>query len=134
MEYMAEPTNLDWRFKGECGKDPEPFNPLPNISLTGGEALIRTQIEDIESEIGTELHMTNDEGEIDREALVDVHVFIKDINERRTKAAKAICRACDVREKCLEWALERGESAGVWGGLTERERNKLNKRRFRIAS
>lgn len=30
--------------------------------------------------------------------------------------AKAICRRCDRRERCLDDALARGEHAGVWGG------------------
>ena len=30
--------------------------------------------------------------------------------------AKAFCRACPVREACLEAALERHEPWGVWGG------------------
>lgn len=37
------------------------------------------------------------------------------------RAAVAVCRACPVREVCLEYALEHGE-LGVWGGTTERER------------
>lgn len=30
--------------------------------------------------------------------------------------AKALCGECPIRDLCLEGALERGESAGVWGG------------------
>ncbi|GAA3522513.1 WhiB family redox-sensing transcriptional regulator [Streptosporangium album] len=41
------------------------------------------------------------------------------------KAAKRICRRCEVRAECLEYALQRGEPCGVWGGLTERERRRL---------
>ncbi len=36
--------------------------------------------------------------------------------------AKAICRACPVREQCLTDALNRGETHGVWGGLSAKER------------
>ncbi|WP_123305002.1 WhiB family transcriptional regulator [Bogoriella caseilytica] len=32
------------------------------------------------------------------------------------EAAKAMCRACPVREACLAGALERQEPWGVWGG------------------
>jgi WhiB family redox-sensing transcriptional regulator len=35
--------------------------------------------------------------------------------------AKAICRACPVREACLRDALHRPERYGIWGGLTEHE-------------
>ena len=45
--------------------------------------------------------------------------------------AKAVCRRCDVREQCLQWALETGQDAGVWGGLSEDERRALKRRRAR---
>ena len=45
-----------------------------------------------------------------------------------TKAAKQVCKACIVRDDCLEWALETGERFGIWGGLSERERRKLTKK------
>lgn len=32
------------------------------------------------------------------------------------EAAKALCAPCPLREACLAGALERRESAGVWGG------------------
>ena len=39
--------------------------------------------------------------------------------------AKAVCRACPVRLKCLDWAVEANERAGVWGGTTPGERAQL---------
>jgi WhiB family transcriptional regulator, redox-sensing transcriptional regulator len=36
--------------------------------------------------------------------------------------AKAVCRRCDVVDQCLQWALESGQDAGVWGGMSEDER------------
>jgi WhiB family redox-sensing transcriptional regulator len=39
--------------------------------------------------------------------------------------AKQVCRTCAVRKPCLEWALGRGEDAGVWGGTTDDERRIL---------
>jgi len=36
-----------------------------------------------------------------------------------------VCQSvCPVRKQCLTFALETGEHAGVWGGLTERELRK----------
>jgi len=35
--------------------------------------------------------------------------------------AKKICSTCEVREPCLKYALE-NESHGIWGGLSETER------------
>ena len=45
-----------------------------------------------------------------------------------TREAKRICRACGVRDECLEYALEHDERFGIWGGLSERERRRLKKR------
>ena len=42
--------------------------------------------------------------------------------------AKAVCRTCSVVEDCLTWALESGQDAGVWGGLSEDERRALKRR------
>jgi WhiB family redox-sensing transcriptional regulator len=48
----------------------------------------------------------------------------------QTEEAKAVCRRCDVREQCLQWALETGQEFGVWGGLSEDERRTLKRRRM----
>lgn len=45
--------------------------------------------------------------------------------------AKAVCRRCEVREQCLQWALEAGQDHGVWGGLSEDERRALKRRNAR---
>ena len=44
-----------------------------------------------------------------------------------TREAKRICGACDVREKCLEYALANDERFGIWGGMSERERRRLKR-------
>ncbi|MGN6324512.1 WhiB family transcriptional regulator [Pseudolysinimonas sp.] len=44
-----------------------------------------------------------------------------------TTPAKKICVACDVKERCLAWALETGEEYGVWGGTSENERRRMRK-------
>jgi WhiB family transcriptional regulator, redox-sensing transcriptional regulator len=36
--------------------------------------------------------------------------------------AKAICAACPVRRECLAFALHTGQAHGIWGGMTEPER------------
>jgi WhiB family transcriptional regulator, redox-sensing transcriptional regulator len=43
----------------------------------------------------------------------------------RDKAAKAVCRRCPVLAACREHALKVHEPYGVWGGLTEHEREAL---------
>ncbi|RAE30272.1 WhiB family transcriptional regulator, partial [Burkholderia multivorans] len=45
--------------------------------------------------------------------------------------AKTVCRRCEVAETCLQWALESGQDAGVWGGLSEDERRALKRRAAR---
>jgi WhiB family redox-sensing transcriptional regulator len=45
-----------------------------------------------------------------------------------TREAKRICTGCEVRNECLEYALEHDERFGIWGGLSERERRRLKRR------
>jgi WhiB family redox-sensing transcriptional regulator len=42
--------------------------------------------------------------------------------------AKAVCRGCPVRDACLQWALDTGQTIGVWGGTSENERRALKRR------
>ncbi|MFD7261557.1 WhiB family transcriptional regulator [Streptomyces sp. NPDC059874] len=42
--------------------------------------------------------------------------------EERDAAAKRVCAGCPVRAACLDHALSSHERYGVWGGLTEEER------------
>lgn len=58
----------------------------------------------------------------------DPEVFFIERGESAAPA-KAICAGCPVRELCLEYALERGEKFGVWGGKSERERRRLRRAR-----
>lgn len=48
--------------------------------------------------------------------------------------AKAICYRCPVRAECLADALDNRVEFGVWGGLTERERRALLRRRPNVTS
>jgi WhiB family transcriptional regulator, redox-sensing transcriptional regulator len=41
----------------------------------------------------------------------------------QVRAAKAICAACLVRPQCLAFAQRARQRHGIWGGLTEQERN-----------
>ena len=43
--------------------------------------------------------------------------------------AKAVCKACPVLAQCLAEALDNRTEFGVWGGMTERERRALLRRR-----
>ncbi|NLT55122.1 MAG: WhiB family transcriptional regulator [Actinomycetales bacterium] len=48
--------------------------------------------------------------------------------------AKAVCMGCPVRTECLADALDNRTEFGVWGGMTERERRALLRRRPNIRS
>src|SRR5207249_11335996 len=40
----------------------------------------------------------------------------------REAEAKAVCRGCEVRRECFEYAIAAGERYGIWGGLNAQER------------
>ncbi|NDB17969.1 MAG: WhiB family transcriptional regulator [Actinobacteria bacterium] len=42
--------------------------------------------------------------------------------------AKQVCRTCPVISECLQWALDSGQEAGVWGGTSEDERRLMRRR------
>lgn len=48
--------------------------------------------------------------------------------------AKALCLGCVVRTECLADALDHQVEFGVWGGMTERERRALLRRRPNVTS
>jgi len=52
----------------------------------------------------------------------------KEEREVREAQAKAVCAQCPVRLQCLEYALTTREPFGVWGGLNETERRRLQER------
>ncbi len=58
-------------------------------------------------------------------AETDPEIFFPEKGES-TSPAKRVCRACEVRLECLKFALENRERFGVYGGLSERERRRLN--------
>lgn len=52
----------------------------------------------------------------------------------QAEEAKTICNtACPVRDACLTWAMTNGQQAGIWGGLTEKERYNLRRQQAREA-
>lgn len=48
---------------------------------------------------------------------------------KSTGQAKRLCAACTVTAQCLDQALVADERFGVWGGLSERERRALKRRK-----
>jgi len=59
------------------------------------------------------------------------YLFVQGAAQNR---AKHICRGCPVRTECLADALDNGIEFGVWGGMTERERRALLRRRPEVTS
>ena len=51
--------------------------------------------------------------------------------QTREMRAKAVCKTCPVVEPCLEFAMETNQKYGIWGGLTDKERASLKRRRAR---
>lgn len=58
-------------------------------------------------------------------------LFVRGAEQNR---AKLICGACEVKAECLAEALDNRIEWGVWGGMTERERRALLRRRPDVAT
>ena len=65
-------------------------------------------------------------------AQVDAGIFYPDKGDKEAAYdAQQVCKQCVVQPECLEYALERNEPFGVWGGMTvmERKLERRNRRR-----
>jgi WhiB family redox-sensing transcriptional regulator len=58
---------------------------------------------------------------------------MKPEKDARVDMARALCRACPVRQACLDYSLSVQEPHGIWGGLNELERRRLLRQRGLIA-
>ena len=58
-------------------------------------------------------------------------LFVRGAEQRK---AKLVCLGCPVRMECLAEALDNKIEFGVWGGMTERERRALLRKRPDITS
>ncbi len=47
---------------------------------------------------------------------------------RRDQSAKRVCASCPVRLECADYAIRAREPYGVWGGLSEDEREAIYRR------
>ena len=56
------------------------------------------------------------------------------VTGRKQREARSFCRVCPVRTECLAHALDQRIEFGVWGGMTERERRALLRRRPDVRS
>ena len=44
-----------------------------------------------------------------------------------SRPALGVCNRCEVREACLQYALDNNEIDGIWGGVTPRVRRAMRK-------
>lgn len=58
-------------------------------------------------------------------------LFVRGAEQNR---AKTVCNGCPVRTECLAEALDNRIAFGVWGGMTERERRAVLRRRPDVES
>lgn len=59
-------------------------------------------------------------------------VMFPESNAGQKQAAKVCELKCDVQTQCLDYALRADERFGVWGGTTERERERIRKRKGQV--
>lgn len=55
----------------------------------------------------------------------DPEIFFPEAGVPQLEALR-ICRGCEVRQQCLDFALENGER-GVWGGTNDADRRRLRR-------
>lgn len=58
----------------------------------------------------------------------DSDPFFEAAAKAQRKAAEYCKELCPVLQHCGAWALKQDQQYGVWGGMTERDRQKLKKR------
>jgi WhiB family transcriptional regulator, redox-sensing transcriptional regulator len=58
-------------------------------------------------------------------------LFVRGAEQHR---AKLVCSGCPVRTECLAEALDNEIEWGVWGGMTERERRAILRKRPNVTS
>jgi WhiB family redox-sensing transcriptional regulator len=61
-------------------------------------------------------------------------MFPHEADEVGVRLAKDTCNRCPVRQACLDEALGRRESFGIWGGMSTAERRELLRRTARKAA
>ena len=50
-----------------------------------------------------------------------------------TREAKEICDECPAKAACADHAMATGQTIGIWGGTSERERRRIRRARTRTA-
>ena len=58
-------------------------------------------------------------------------VSVGTASAKQVSRALRICERCQVKEQCLDFAMQTGEADGIWGGTTPEERVKALRARNR---
>ena len=56
---------------------------------------------------------------------MDPDLWFVEVHEGNYAEARRVCRACPVRQPCLDWAVATNTTIGMFGGLAPRERKHL---------
>jgi WhiB family redox-sensing transcriptional regulator len=100
------------------------FKPaLPEASLLSGRPHLSLVADAFEPEPDSEENQWQDRALC---AQTDPEAFFPE-KGGSTREAKRICLGCEVKDRCLDYALAHDERFGIWGGLSERERRRLKR-------
>jgi hypothetical protein len=99
-------------------------------SSTGKNAVTKRKYGDRLTEMMNQLRFTDiswqDEAACDK---IGNEIFFADpsCQSKEISEAKTICKRCDVRWDCLQFAVKNDIAHGIWGGFTPSERNSYQK-------
>ena len=116
--------HFDSRMLGSIGSTPH-TNTGPAQSVVAG----RPQLSVVPDQIELEPAIEDEDEQWQERALcaqTDPEAFFPE-KGGSTREAKRICLGCDVKDRCLDYALAHDERFGIWGGLSERERRRLKR-------
>lgn len=54
----------------------------------------------------------------------------KETSSRDYASAKKICNRCEIKQKCLDYALANPELIGIWGGVGSKRREVMRRKKW----
>lgn len=63
---------------------------------------------------------------------VDPELFFIDVGN--AAAPKSVCKECEVRQVCLDWAVDTNQQYGIWGGMGLQDRRRYKRQRAKAAA
>jgi WhiB family transcriptional regulator, redox-sensing transcriptional regulator len=116
--------HFDSRMLGSVGSTPHTDSGPAQSVATG-----RPQLSVVPEQIDLEPAIDDEDEQWQERALcaqTDPEAFFPE-KGGSTREAKRICLGCEVKDRCLDYALAHDERFGIWGGLSERERRRLKR-------